>query len=515
MPPEARGAAPAGATTVPMVIELRFASPRILAAAKEDRGRAEWPLHGARLFSALVSVLHEEEADPAVFTAGEAALFWLETLPSPEVQASDATPITPLTTYVPVNDALYAPGAPGRLKPRLSPGVIAALPLLRYVWRVDRAGLNQHRIALQRLLSRLSWFGRSSNLVFPQLMEVAPEQLPQAAQLRVWQPDPSGQHVMRVARPGRLTRLRILYADGRPTDRGPLAAYRRDDDPPPPPETWQGPWQAVWDSFVLRSEARIPLTEAEPFAKAVRRVLVARDRAAQATAGLQGLPLFADNAFVSGHRPDGAPARGDRLALIPLGDLGHRHARGHLLGLAMLLPRSATPEQWQSVAELLQGGAPDAELADLPLDAGWGRLLAASDDQPAGLRLQRYAGPARDWVTTTPILLSRRPDQGRNRSGQATEAALRALLIRECALSGLPEPEQVAVSAHPILPGQAAARAFRQDRGGPQRWAVHARLRFAVPLAGPLLVGAGRFSGLGLLMPLPEGLAVLADGDAP
>jgi CRISPR-associated protein Csb2 len=42
--------------------------------------------------------------------------------------------------------------------------------------------------------------------------------------------------------------------------------------------------------------------------------------------------------LISGHRPDGAPTTNPHVAYLPLPDVGHEHADGHLLGLALALP---------------------------------------------------------------------------------------------------------------------------------------------------------------------------------
>ena len=46
--------------------------------------------------------------------------------------------------------------------------------------------------------------------------------------------------------------------------------------------------------------------------------------------------------------------------------------------------------------------------------------------------------------------------------------------------------------------------AFPADPSKHQRVKVHARLEFPMPVAGPVLLGAGRYYGLGLCRPQPE-----------
>jgi CRISPR-associated protein Csb2 len=72
---------------------------------------------------------------------------------------------------------------------------------------------------------------------------------------------------------------------------------------------------------------------------------------------------------------------------------------------------------------------------------------------------------------------------------------------------GLPSPAEVDVSRSPLLPGTAALGAYPRfpiDPRRPQRILVHASLAFRRPVLGPVLVGAGRYHGLGLCVPVDD-----------
>ena len=77
-----------------------------------------------------------------------------------------------------------------------------------------------------------------------------------------------------------------------------------------------------------------------------------------------------------------------------------------------------------------------------------------------------------------------------------------------CLHVGLPRPSAVEVSLDPFVTGSrpvAHFPAFTQTgQGGKpvRRQLVHAALTFDVPVHGPLLLGAGRFLGLGLMRPM-------------
>ncbi|WP_181378334.1 type I-G CRISPR-associated protein Csb2 [Teichococcus aestuarii] len=509
------GASRSGGADVPLVIEARFVSDRIMAATKDDRSQAEWPLHWGRCFSAHVAALHEMPPGDPGFAAAEDAVCWLETLGPPEIHACEGHRMPSLQSFVPVNDGLadprnFLPDSSSRNRSREFPGVTVRHPVLRYAWRVGRDDIARHRVALQRLLAGITYLGRSVNFAFLRLLEVDASELPEAGKLVHWIPDPRGDTPMRTAAPGRLAWLRELHARGQGTDRGPVAFYaRRSELAARSAGVVAGPWKPVWAAFALPQASRFLSVETEPVAKAVRAELVRRLRDVSRTS--EGEASFAVDPFFSGHAEDGAPWRGDRLAIVPLANVLHSHADGRLLGFAVLMPDSADAERWRMVSELIYGGGDfnlpllESFLFDRNGHSIRVPLFQAGQGAPSGLGPGRYVATSRRWTTITPILLSRRPDSGRRNAGHADEDTVRELVARDCELSGLPRPALVEVSATSPMPGVARAASFRQSRGGNQRWSTHALLEFNTPVAGPLLVGAGRYNGLGLLTPVGDG----------
>ncbi len=97
------------------------------------------------------------------------------------------------------------------------------------------------------------------------------------------------------------------------------------------------------------------------------------------------------------------------------------------------------------------------------------------------------------------------PEAQERRWAAAAESAADA-----CEHVGLPRPAKVDLRWAPFLAGADDARTFptfaRTHRGsGPSRrpaFVVHARFEFETPVAGPIVVGSGRYLGLGLLAPI-------------
>jgi CRISPR-associated protein Csb2 len=80
---------------------------------------------------------------------------------------------------------------------------------------------------------------------------------------------------------------------------------------------------------------------------------------------------------------------------------------------------------------------------------------------------------------------------------------------------GLPTPAEVQVLRSCVVAGTANPAQFPRfpiDEKRPQRVLVHVRLRFDEPVQGPILIGAGRYQGLGLCLPIADAARAIEDG---
>jgi CRISPR-associated protein Csb2 len=187
-----------------------------------------------------------------------------------------------------------------------------------------------------------------------------------------------------------------------------------------------------------------------------------------------------------------------------LANIMHEHADARIMGFAIAMPICATPEQWALLSTLFFGRDGAAPLDRILI--GREAVPVAQVDRPRvqGLSPQRYVTGADVWTTVTPILLSRHPDSGRRPTApDRLIERVRAQVAQDCVASGLPAPVRIEVEPASLLDGVGHARSFRQHRSGEARWATHATLFFDRIVHGPLLVGAGRYNGLGLLVPVP------------
>jgi len=79
-----------------------------------------------------------------------------------------------------------------------------------------------------------------------------------------------------------------------------------------------------------------------------------------------------------------------------------------------------------------------------------------------------------------------------------------------CERIGLPVPTRIEILGRSLFAGAPEARRFMPypaQEGATRRVCVHVEILFDRPVEGPILLGAGRFQGLGLLRPMDYSIA--------
>lgn len=528
-----------------IAIEVTLLTGRYIATAHHDRQAHEWPPHPARLFSALVATWADADAPDG---DERSALEWLETLGAPTIAASprdDVAARTPVSHFVPVNDAAVLTGTATAARV-LPEGV---LPPSTHAWHKKRNGSFQRggergdwitgrgkqerqfpsvtplsssvtfmwdavpdpRVSetLDGLLARVTRIGHSSSLVSCRLVDDAP-----AATMRPGR----GSLVLRCAQRGQLDALEnahqrhrgirpralpfvgVRYSELIDTDDIAPTAMRPDN---------------AGDLVVFEipiDQRRLPATRTAGLTEALR----------------GGIFHHADDPppeGLSGHLPDGRPSRHPHVSFLALPNVGHDYADGRIMGLAAMLPASL-PEDAALAAYRAIGTWEQAEpRGRCRLMLGGGQIIDLHRRQPpfelSTLRTGTWSKPSSEWISATPIALPKNP--GRLTSGSSAARAKAWVAAEEqvrqsCVHVGLPEPASVAVSLDPLIPGARPAGdypAFVQGarRGdGVRRRFVHAAVRFDRDVGGPLVLGSGRFLGLGLMRPAPQRYALVNDG---
>jgi CRISPR-associated protein Csb2 len=162
------------------------------------------------------------------------------------------------------------------------------------------------------------------------------------------------------------------------------------------------------------------------------------------------------------------------------------------MGLAVLLPKSIDPETRKIILQACR----KLKEIHLPAPLGTWQVEMLSEEPLADtLRSKSWTGPAKRWSTVTPVLLDRFP----KKKGPSVEEILRT----SCQRAGLPEPVSIEHSPFSKLTGVVPVNEFclTRRKDARPRWGVHTTLEFDQEILGPVLVGAGRFFGLGLFKP--------------
>lgn len=558
-------------------LTVEYLTGRVMAMVYNDRQRAEWPPHPARLYSALVAAWAEEEApDPEEAEALE----WLAAQPPPALTVGPASERSVMSHFVPVNDVsvvdpsdkervkleearagreaakaeveglgdgveprrrkaaekalagaekelLRAEGAwlaasaravaplgkvsdedkkrANRLMPdtrlrqaRTFPSATPVEPRVVFTWA--EAPPPALGAALARLAPRLTRLGHSASLTHCTWADQAVEP--------TLVPDPEGRVALRVPGPGQLALLRAEHErHGGVEPRVlsfPTARYREVASPSRALRTPQSRFAGEW--IVLRRVGgpRLPSVAAVAVAQAARNSLL----------------RHADqppHPALSGHEADGAPLAAAHLAVVALPNVGHEHADGAILGLALVLPAELSDEGRRAVHRALARWVQAAETRGEPLRLLLGRAgvlelewVEWGEPPLATLRADTWRGPSRRWLSATPVALDRNPGQLRTRSPEEEGAAWAEAeegVARACVLAGLPRPARVIGRPSVTMPGTTKAvefPSFPPGDGKVKRVKAHMAIEFEEPVEGPLLLGAGRYLGLGLFRPLRE-----------
>jgi len=177
---------------------------------------------------------------------------------------------------------------------------------------------------------------------------------------------------------------------------------------------------------------------------------------------------------------------------VPLANVDHRFADGTIKGIAVVLPRDMNDE------DVLRLDMAMGRLRTLhfgPLGDLSVRVLGGQDEAKS-LNFRRYAEAATTWVSVTPVALSIHP---KPKKGLTEEASL----LRDISRLGLPEPVELYLQNVSFVRGAPRAQdTFRQGVSAlTGRLLRHVHIQFPRTVEGPLLLGAGRHMGFGLLLP--------------
>ena len=522
-----------------LTLSLQFPAGRYVAASWGNRDEVEWPPHPARLCLALIDVLHKSGNSDI----SREALSWLFSQAPPVIVIPDKHHADEQLLdgiYVPQNPSAAENGIKHPRKARSFPTVFLDpdQPSVFFHWS-DAEPPRAIRDPLKKLVSSLPRFGHSHSLVIANLSEQLP---PVGDEWRVIRPLESDQPCtpefrLRVNWDGLLKSAEDAFdADARSKEMDDLidtATRTAKPDKPLKPaasprgrhdprhrwhgysEEWESPLASTpWDNRILvlkQTEGnRMGLPSTWQITEVLHKTLLDRWHR---NPSLGVIPSWISGHAVGELGKATAPTTSCHLSIFPLAFVGREHATGHLLGFGIALP---APEaigmntadfriQWrQALATLL---SENGEVTLTPPDKAWTIHLAPEESPDPSLALQpsRWTKPSAKWQTVTPIILDRHPKPHFGKDPAAWHESCVKIIGEACQRIGLPIPEHIDVSPHSPLPGVPAAFAFAAPTarsGRPPRFHIHASIQFSEPVEGPLLLGAGRYRGYGLCLPI-------------
>ncbi|MGZ0709609.1 type I-G CRISPR-associated protein Csb2 [Coraliomargarita sp. W4R53] len=534
---------------------LHYLSGYAAATEHSDRNRAEWPPHPARIFMALAAGYFETEPtseDSTAFLEWEEeanALRWLENLPSPALHFTEGSRRSVLDVYVPPNDMAVSkktviPAFRSNRQPRTFPKVHLADPNVYLIWQ-DNQAPETYFAALERLCRKVIRVGHSSSMV--QMWIPQPEQVPEPTVV----PNPNRHRApstcrLRVAGRGTLEYLKSQYnaeasnaffsaVDVIQTAKGKqkktLEAefeqkfgmpYKRNLNPPPslrPTISTTTDYVPVNENVEIEpattffSEQLLILTKEE----GPNLGLEATWQLSTALRGAIEKHCQPTPEWISGHKPEGKPSESPHLAILPLAFVGQEYADGHIMGMALALPKDIEGrERSRALSRLLY--SPDGENAEVTLTLGklgvWTLKLEERVSPPRTLRGDLIVGgPAGSttWASVTPMVLDRHPKKDPRTQRAEWFEEVTNIIVSSCKRIGLPKPEKIDLDttswhkgAPRSKPGSNGFPLMPARPGGSSRSQIHVWLQFAVPVIGPVLLGSGRYRGYGLCKPMPE-----------
>lgn len=498
-----------------LLLSFRFLSPWFH--GRGDEGAPEWPPSPLRAFQAVVAAA----ARAGTLESTRDALRWLEQRAAPRIIAPEAVEsgfrhrLSVPHNQMDLVGARWSRGAEGdaakhRAMKDVWPHSLPEDAVVHYAWRLDSdASAARDLIAAARGVVALGW---GVDLVVGDGAVVDAGQLAElSAKLKIWDPRNYGRRELRAPTSGTLCELerrhaaflsRISFTDPTLHPPPPLATfvitnYARADQPCVPDVAGFTLMQVASDRFRAFDTVRRGMAVAGMLRHAVRTAAV---RAGWDEARVR--------ASVLGHG-DGHESR---LLLVPVPSIEPRGEGGETVGAVRRVMVFSTDEQSNDTAWTARvlGGM------DL-IDERTGEVQAVLAATTRNDRvLKRYVSESSTWVTVTPIVLPGHDDPGglrkklsRAKAVDEQKSLLERLTKRREALvrkalrqAGLGDELAFSAQIDTRETGFAAGVEKAYRYAVPSHLAhsprLHVKLTWPVKVAGPLCIGRGRFSGLGL-----------------
>lgn len=481
-----------------------------------DAGKPEWPPSPFRLFQALRAgcTSNRQLSQDRIC----AALHWLEQLEPPTIVAPDATRLRGYPLYVPNNDIDSVRGDVTRVGEIKSKKIVTAQRFdldapVQYIWTDICTDTPE---GLGELVTGLHTLGTGIDAAFASLIQKDHAVLPQSRPgLSIWRPGANAQESVNLAVPliGSFDSIERRYAEF-------LSRFTR-----------KGKKQYFSQPAMARSKQISYGNEPFRLVFSIRHDDSGSTYHAFTATRCDGLVAQLidivcrsypdDNDFIErfivGRRASSADLR-RRVRFLPLPSRGHRHADGLVRRVLVEFP-AGSPVRPEAVAWALEGEKvstqqkTNAHTTAVGLEhdsvlSDEGILEAETTPVITTLEKLSYGRRSSCWRTVTPMVISpsiqidtltdKTDVNARTEKEHKLHKAVR-VAVRQ---AGYPEPSAISLQCEPFGGFSQPAREYANGtRFKPDRL-FHVGLRFPELVHGPVVIGDGRFRGLGLFEPV-------------
>lgn len=484
---------------------------------------SEWPPSPARVFQALVAGAARGQALSESVTT---ALEWLEALPPPVIAAPPARPGSLVELYVPNNDTDAVGGDPARAirtKKLVRPQLLEGDAPLVYAWPLPSEAPRAASIAA--LADDLYQLGRGVDMAWA-IGEVIDDDAlttrlsqhpgtlhrPEGYEGRNALPCPTRGSLASLVRRHGWSRLR---PDGEARESTARLLYAN----APKPRFVPIHYAPSRDRIVFELRDRVRPTNLWPWPLSRALALIERLRNDAAERLRDAMPAATDTIerVIIGRKADGRDAgpQDERVRIVPLASIGHEHVDPAIRRVLLDVP-SRCPLRAGDVAWAFEGLEPaDPETGVV---GPYVLMRAAELDM-----LERYEAHAARWQSITPLVLpasagrrridpTRRREQAKGAAERGDEQARATAAVRTALRHAGVTAELVEVTAQREPFGARGRRADDFARGTrfPKERLWHVDVLLARRIEGPLVLGDGRFLGLGVMQPAPESHDIMA-----
>jgi CRISPR-associated protein Csb2 len=494
-------------------------------------GSGEWPPSPARLFQALVAgaAFGENLSGHAV-----EALEWLESLEAPAIAAPSAHVGQAFKNFVPNNDLDAVDGDPSRIDKiragkNIRPRTFDSLVPLLYAWPFAHGADAEHRAhTICEIADKVYQLGRGVDMAWAtaEIVDEAEADIRLRASGGVqWRANQGGEGAtLSCPHPGSLASLVKRFKNTRARFKtvGQGKKARVLFSQAPKPNFRQVPYNSPPtlllfdirkdDAFAAQSLERVVALTEE-----IRDLATERLKASAWRRDDPKRESCIEKVFVGRDSTEADKAR--RVRIIPLPSIGYVHAERSIRRVLVTVP----PDCSIAAGDIAWAFSGVTVAHDVTTGEVLQELVPANDRTMLAHYGAENAASARSWRTVTPAALPQRAARRRIDPRRMREEAkggaerLREHVSAEMAVrqalrhAGIDTPVQsIRVQREPFEARGQRAETFAVSPRFIKERLWHVEIAFARPVPGPLLIGDGRYLGLGLMAPLRGTDGVLA-----